>query len=375
MYFNTARAVSSFFSLPRPSHTATHPKMRLPIAFAVAAVLCCFSTGQALRILLNNDDGWASANIRETYRLLREAGHEVLLVAPVVDNSGQGGRSVFTRESTLMANGAFDSVLKGAPSLGHDKDDFNIWYYNGTPAACTFVNLDYVMQEVWPKVDAPDLLVSGPNVGQNLGGFLYTLSGTMGATTAAIGRGVPAIAFSAGSNGGQRSYTDVKSPTEAGLTDPATISANLTVKLVQQLIDNTPQGERLLPLGYGISVNYPDITSFKDDSCIDPPFVRTRMTGGALSTKAVYNNATGVFSGENIDGAGLNACIDGNCTLRGETDVALKGCETAVTIFSIDYDAPTGSDTSKIEDRLRPLLRMDSSGPTAGTDAQNVLTR
>ncbi|KAK8152637.1 5'/3'-nucleotidase sure [Phyllosticta citrichinensis] len=342
--------------------------MRPPFTLIIATISCCFTTAQALRILLNNDDGWASANIRETYRLLREAGHQVLLVAPVVDNSGQGGRSVFTRESTLMANGEFDSVLKGAPSLGHDKGDVNIWYYNGTPAACTFVNLDFVMGEVWPQVNAPDLLVSGPNVGQNLGGFLYTLSGTMGATTAAVGRGVPAIAFSAGSNGGQRSYTDVKSPTEAGLTDPATISANLTVKLVQQLIDNTPQGERLLPLGYGISVNYPDITSFKDNSCIDPPFVRTRMTGGALSTKAVYNNATGIFSGENIEGVGLNACINGNCSLRGETDVALKGCETAVTIFSVDYDVPTGPDTSKIEDRLRPLVRTDGSGSTAGND-------
>ncbi|KAK8244882.1 5'/3'-nucleotidase sure [Phyllosticta capitalensis] len=346
--------------------------MRPTLAFAAAAAFSSFQTGQALRILLNNDDGWASANIRETYRQLREAGHEVLLVAPVVDNSGQGGRSVFTKEGTLMANGEFDSVLKGAPSLGHDKDDVNIWYYNGTPAACTFVNLDFVMGEVWPKVDAPDLLVSGPNVGQNLGGFLYTLSGTMGATTAAVGRGVPAIAFSAGSNGGQRSYKDVKNPTSAGLDDPATISANLTVRFVQQLIANTPQGDRLLPLGYGISVNYPDITSFQDNKCIDPPFIRTRMTGGAYSTKAIYDNSSGTFSGENILGVGLNTCINGNCSLRGETDVALKGCETAVTIFSVDYDAPDGAETSKIEERLRPLV---SSGSTAGNNDVSKCSR
>ena len=47
---------------------------------------------QALNIIVNNDDGFGSANIREFYRLLKVAGHDVRMVAPVVDNSGQGGR-------------------------------------------------------------------------------------------------------------------------------------------------------------------------------------------------------------------------------------------------------------------------------------------
>lgn len=66
--------------------------MRFSLASAALAALSCSPAAQALHILLNNDDGWASANIRETYRLLKEAGHDVLMVAPVVDNSGQGGR-------------------------------------------------------------------------------------------------------------------------------------------------------------------------------------------------------------------------------------------------------------------------------------------
>lgn len=99
MYFNTVRAVSSLFSSShRPS-----PMMRPTLAFAAAAAFSSFQTGQALRILLNNDDGWASANIRETYRQLREAGHEVLLVAPVVDNSGQGGRVCFPSSSVHVS--------------------------------------------------------------------------------------------------------------------------------------------------------------------------------------------------------------------------------------------------------------------------------
>lgn len=113
------------------------------------------------------------------------------------------------------------------------------------------------MPRIWPNVSAPDLLVSGPNVGQNLGPFLYTISGTMGATYAAVSRGIPAIAFSASSIGGQRSYEWINATTASGYPDPATIHAELTVKLVQQLVDATPKGERLLPLGYGIKyVNY-----------------------------------------------------------------------------------------------------------------------
>jgi 5'-nucleotidase len=45
----------------------------------------------ALNILLNNDDSWASANIRELYKALKLAGHKVLLVAPVSNQSGRGG--------------------------------------------------------------------------------------------------------------------------------------------------------------------------------------------------------------------------------------------------------------------------------------------
>lgn len=34
------------------------------------------SSSQAINILLNNDDGFASGNLREVYRLLKTAGHD-----------------------------------------------------------------------------------------------------------------------------------------------------------------------------------------------------------------------------------------------------------------------------------------------------------
>lgn len=44
-----------------------------PLITATLALLAASS--QALNIIVNNDDGFASANTREFYRLLKDAGH------------------------------------------------------------------------------------------------------------------------------------------------------------------------------------------------------------------------------------------------------------------------------------------------------------
>lgn len=64
--------------------------------------------------------------------------------------------------------------------VGSDPHDSHIWYYNGTPAACVFVALDYVLPR-YGDFKVPDLVVTGPNYGTNLGPFVWTLSGTAGA--------------------------------------------------------------------------------------------------------------------------------------------------------------------------------------------------
>lgn len=102
----------------------------------------------------------------------------------------------------------------------------------------------------------------------------------MGGTYSAVGRGLPGIAFSGG-NSEQRSYTWINKTTPSGSPDPATIQATLAVNLVQQLIKNTAPGKRVLPLGYGINVNTPVITSLTNNSCINPPYIQTRFTGSA----------------------------------------------------------------------------------------------
>ncbi|PIA97958.1 Acid phosphatase [Cercospora beticola] len=325
---------------------------------ATAAALAPYVSG--LDILLGNDDGFASAQLRETYRLLKKEGHNVVVVSEADNQSGQGGRAVFTNRNTLQQDSEYGLIKAGAPSIGRDPMDQNIWYYNGTPAATAFVGLDYVLPN-FTNFTEPDLVVAGPNFGLNLGPFLYTLSGTAGYTYASVGRGYPAIAFSGG-NSEQRSYQWMNKTTPSGHPDPATIQAQLAVKVIQALVKNTKRGERLLPLGYGISVNTPFITSLTNDSCVDPTFVQTRLTGGADYDVAVFNQTSGLFRYENIVPAGGNVCINGDCDLPGETEVLSSGCRASISVFTVDYDAPVGKAQEDVRHKFKGIAKEGKKG-------------
>ncbi|KAF1733360.1 Acid phosphatase [Beauveria bassiana] len=305
-------------------------------------------SAQALNILLNNDDGFASGNLREVYRLLNEAGHNAWIVAPATMQSGMGGKSDFSREGNLTAASQYDLIPKGAPSIGSDPHDSHIWYYNGTPAACTFVALDYVLPR-FADFKVPDLVLTGPNFGTNLGPFVWTLSGTAGAAYAATHRSIPAIALS-GSNR-EVPYFDVKNG-----SDPATLVAKVAVKVVDQVIRSSPKGGPLLPLGYGLSVNIPELKA----NGTEPEIVRTRMTGNAQVNEAVWDPKKGIFTWANLKpyAAGVNACVHGDCSLPGETYVVENG-GISISIYTVDYDAPLSEYASSIMRRLAPLTKAD----------------
>lgn len=203
------------------------------------------------------------------------------------------------------------------------------------------VALDYIFPS-FTNISTPDLVLSGPNYGDNLGDFAYTGSGTIGATYFSIGRGIPGIAFSANYLT-TTPYYEVNTTTKAGLKDPATITGELAASLVQSLIVNANWG-RVLPLGYGLNVNMPYITSFDNDACVDPPFIHTRLTGDAWSYGVKLNAATGLFTaGLKVgnDAKGINICKNGDSGLVGETALIAEGCYSSVSVFTVDYDAPS----------------------------------
>ena len=72
---------------------------------------------------------------------------------------------------------------------------FFLVYFNGTPAATAAFALDVIVPMHFgkPANETIDLVVSGPNEGNNNGPFLYTLSGTIGAAYLSVERGVSAF--------------------------------------------------------------------------------------------------------------------------------------------------------------------------------------
>ena len=185
---------------------------------------------------------------------------------------------------------------------------------------------------------------------------------------AAVERSIPAIAFSGG-NGAQRSYKEINATTKSGFPDPATIDAELSVKIVNQLAQKG-KASQLLPYGYGISVNYPEISSMTDDSCVNPPFFQTRMTGGAEVDTAVFNESTGLFTYGSVTPAGLNTCINGDCSLPGETNVVDSGCLSSVTVFTVDYDAPDCVGSASVRPLLQPLVQYQNSTTNSTSKAK-----
>lgn len=261
------------------------------------------------------------------------------LVAPVSQRSGFGGKFDVPTSPTLQTDGEFAYVKAGAPSWDHEPEDDHIWYFNGTPASCVAFWLKYVSPKYFQNVSV-DLVVSGPNEGTNMSPGMFTLSGTMGATYNAVYRGIPAVAFS-GSNSNNSLYSD-----DLDLNDPlspSTIYAEKTTEFVNQLF-KAAGDNRVLPLGVGINVNYPKVGyQSKDEACISPNWVHTRLTGQyAYGADLAYNETSNSFSYTPSQWEALTVCENGDCSLPSEnTVVEHSGCETAYSVFDIDYDADT----------------------------------
>ncbi|ODQ60130.1 hypothetical protein WICANDRAFT_78747 [Wickerhamomyces anomalus NRRL Y-366-8] len=311
----------------------------MKLSSILTALTTVVSTALAKNIVLTNDDGWASTEIRATYRSLTQAGHNVYLVAPLEQRSGFGGQFVFSFTNTLLHDDQFHFKKAGDPAWGHEPNDDHIWYFNATPAACVGFAFDYLLPTYFSNVSI-DLIVSGVNQGLNLDDSMFTISGTIGATYNAIYRGHSAIAFS-GSTSNNSFYKDSLNEDP---NDPANIYASKVVELTSKVFESQGENERALPLGVGLNVNFPKVTTLtKDNSCSNPPFVFSRLTGKDVAISALkFNETTGLFEYSSIKhGTDATATrYNGILSLPNENSVINTGCYTPVSAFSIDYTAP-----------------------------------
>ncbi|KAG7824629.1 hypothetical protein KL909_001851 [Ogataea angusta] len=288
----------------------------------------------AQNVLLTNDDGWAATNIRALYRDLKASGHNVVMVAPARQYSGNGGRFIIPTTPNLTAAAVFDYPPAGSPAWGHEEDDSNVWYFDGSPAACVAFGLDYVVPKYFDNMTI-DIVLGGPNEGNNLGERDYVLSGTIGAAYYATERGYPAIAFS-GANSNNSFFKD-------NLDDDPDHAPNIYSKYAVEVVEalaNSPD-DRLLPESYGLNVNFPAAGSDIDASCRELTFRHTRFTGSkSLAYKVQYDDTAENMKQTTLATGAVQNCAAGDCELPDEFTIINNGnCEGTISVFTIDFDA------------------------------------
>ena len=124
-----------------------------------------------MRILLTNDDGIDAPGITTLERVLKENGHEIIVVAPDKEQSATS-----------------HSITLHQPLRLHERGT-NRFALTGSPADCAIMAERIVLKQ------PPDLVVSGINGGQNMGeDVLY--SGTVAAALEAMFLGFRSMAVS-----------------------------------------------------------------------------------------------------------------------------------------------------------------------------------
>jgi len=164
-----------------------------------------------MRILLSNDDGYFSPGITLLAEALAGVA-EVTVVAPERDRSGASNSLTLDRPLTVKraANGFL--------------------FVNGTPTDCVHLAVTGLLDQL------PDMVVSGINLGANMGDdTIY--SGTVAAATEGFLLGIPSLAVSLASKSGRHFET----------------AARVTLEMVERLRRVPMSGPVLLNL------NIPDL--------------------------------------------------------------------------------------------------------------------
>jgi 5'-nucleotidase len=134
---------------------------------------------EPLHILVTNDDGIGADGIDVIVQALLQLDNvEVTVVAPLENQSGSGGK---TSTGALTVTDATTKSGYAAKAVAGFPADSIVW-------AIDQGGIDFV----------PDLVVSGINNGQNYSLEIVSLSGTVGAASAAAQRNIPSIAVSQG---------------------------------------------------------------------------------------------------------------------------------------------------------------------------------
>jgi 5'-nucleotidase len=124
------------------------------------------------RILITNDDGFDSIGIKVLAEALKDMAH-ITVVAPTNEKSACGHSLTLTKPLRFI-----------------EVDDDSYKLDDGTPSDCVYLALNTIFDLI-----KPDLVISGINLGANMGEDI-TYSGTAAGAMEAVLQGIPAIAIS-----------------------------------------------------------------------------------------------------------------------------------------------------------------------------------
>lgn len=299
-----------------------------------AALAALPSTAAARNIVIANDDG-LTANVKALYDALKAQGHDVIVSVPCTNQSGMGAALKVMQPIPPLAkdcrNGAAKAGERGAGPVtgaGFERDFF---YVDGTPVAALLYGLDIEAARRWGR--PAELVLSGPNEGQNVGQIVLT-SGTVSVAQYAASRGIPAIALSAGK------------PTTGGPDLDNAESrkvAALAVELVTKLERASLQGP-LLPPRTALNVNFPD-----------------RLDGAAweLTQIGTYNVYKVGFSQEAAGTAHPGVAVEANAEppSPGQAHDEAAQYQRAITVSPMQAGYDLRNPRSSFFQRLRKLLK------------------
>lgn len=289
--------------------------MRLaPLLLAAGCLLA--QPASALDILLSNDDGYRHPHLRALYTAFKAAGHRVRIAAPASDQSARGGAFFFGREIQVgrdddpaYPDSYYLTTTERGPcaSAGCAGGEVDI-RISGTPVMAVLLGLGKLLP-------APDLVIVGPNPGNNLGA-LNSASGTFNAASVAVLAGVPALAVSA----------DLKETDSQGI-------AILVTRLVAGLERHRQADGRLLPRGVGLNINLPPLARLQG--------VRLTRIGSYVPFHALYTEDLGRLDPKLAGRPGIGFAWSPPATPANAEDEAIWLAKGYLTISP--FDALPGS--------------------------------
>ncbi|KAJ7260903.1 sure-like protein [Mycena haematopus] len=288
------------------------------VFLALVALACAVSAQTANKIVLTNDDGWAVAQIRAQNDALNAAGYNVVLSCPAINESGTGSSTA--NPTTLKSPCEFNTCPTGSPPTGFNATDPRLNYVNAFPVDAARFGIQTLSPQFF-NGSKPDFVVSGPNVGNNLGSTVL-ISGTVGAASEAALEGIPSAAFSA-ATGGQVSYTTLTTSPTATDSKAAVIYSALTVKFLGVLLTSSAP---ILPSGISLNVNYPSTSSCTSASAFR--FVLTRINSNSGATDVATCGTTHLPTESSV--------------------ISESGCFATVSVFNASTKADVNAATQAI---------------------------